>query len=328
MKYIINKKFIPITTMIDLVGGILFFWKKLRKKPIKLKKVLFIRLEHIGDMVMATPVFELFKKCHPQTKIHVLCRELTVPIIKNNPYIDKIIIYEAPWFIRRKSKSRTNFFKLLTILRKESYDLIFEMHGDPRNNLLAFMTGAYSIGYGCRGGGFFLNKLKNYDNKKRHNIIQNLILVEDYCQNKILKSIREIKTKIFTDEKSKKNAEKIMKKYNLKKNRFIIINPLSGRKEKNLTKSETEYFIEKNKNFLIVLTGSKEEREFCKSFENRTKKIINLCGKTDLLTLTELVKYAKKVIAPDTGIIHIARAVETNFEAVYKTTNKNVWGYE
>ena len=46
------------------------------------------------------------------------------------------------------------------------------------------------------------------------------------------------------------------------------------------------------------------------------------------MTLTELVRNARIVIAPDTGIIHMAKTVGTRFEAVYKTTDKNIWGYK
>lgn len=319
MTYLIKKIFVPLIFLFDIIGNVFFFWTKMRSKPKKIKKALFIRLEHIGDMVLATPVFETFKKNNPKVEITVLCRELTVPIIDNNPYVDNIITYEAPWFIKRGGKKRS-LWNLAKELRSKKFDIVFEMHGDPRNNLLVFLTNAYSIGYGCRGGGFFLNKVMDYDPEK-HMIQQNLSLIKDFS-----KKIYQ-KTKLFTTKKQEDEALNIMKKHGLKKGDFIIISPRSGRAEKDLTDSEVESLINKNKKTKIVIAGSKSESAKNKRFR-KFNNVIDLTGETDIQTLICLVKKAKKVIAPDTGIIHIAKAVGTDFECVYKTTNIKVWGYD
>jgi len=317
--YNTKKTYWPFILLFDLIGNVIFFWTKLRGKPETVNKVLFIRLEHIGDMIMATPVFETFKKSNPKCEIHVLCKKLTMPLIKNNPFVDKIMTYDAPWFIRRSPRSNESLSKLIKDLRKEKYDVVFEMHGDPRNNCLAFKTGAYSVGYACRGGGFFLNKIVKYDNKLNM-VKQNLRLIKNFCNEFIYK------TRIYTNGSSVNSALRLMKKYRLSHKGFIIVNPKSGRIEKDLTNEETAEFINKNKSVVVVITGSKEEIEKNSVFDN-FPNVINLTGKTDLLNLAELVKHAKKVIAPDTGIIHIARAVNTPFDALYKTTDRRRWGY-
>lgn len=317
LRYKTKTIFKPILFIVDAIGNTLFFWTKLKKSPKKIKKILFIRLEHIGDVILATPCFESFKKNHADCEIHVLCKNLTAPLLKNNPFVDKIITYDAPWFNKRTEDKRKKLSELIKELKKEKYDVVFEMHGDPRNNYLAFRTGAYTIGYACRGGGFFLNKIAHYDSKK-HTIKQNLSLLNDFCKNLVYKP------KLFEDKEAVKKVQAIIASYNLKK--FIIINPRSGRIEKDLTDEETIRFIKRNDKNKIIIVGSKAESDKNKIFE-KFNNIINLTGKTDLLTLVELTKKAYKVIAPDTGIVHIANAVGTRCEAVYKTTSMDVWGY-
>ena len=183
--YLTKKIYWPILLLIDIVGNILFFWKKLKRPPKneRIKKVLFIRLEHIGDMIITTPVFETWKKNYPNCEVHVLCRELTAPIINNSPYVDKIFTYNAPWFIRQQ-KNKEPLSVLISRLHYENYDIIFEMHGDPNNNYLCnriATSKTYTIGYSCRGAGFFLNKTVIYDEKKQM-IKQNLSLIEDFCK--------------------------------------------------------------------------------------------------------------------------------------------------
>ncbi len=314
MKYLTKKTYWPILYTFDSIGKLLF--KNKKEIPKKLRKALFIRLEHIGDVIMATPAFESFKKNNPGCEVHVLCRTLTKPLLENNPFVDKIITYDAPWFIKRSGDKQKKLRELVKELRKERYDVAFEMHGDPRNNYIAYKTGAYSVGYSCRGGGFFLSKTVEY-NENLNMVRQNLNLIKNFAK------ISNSKPKIYSDNKSIEKAEEIMKEYGLKKKEFVIINPISGRKDKDMTKEEVEKAISGNRKYKIVITGSKDQR----IANDIYKSAINLCGETDLLTLTEIVRKSRKVIAPDTGIIHIAKAVGTPFEAIYKTTDKNVWGY-
>ena len=81
------------------------------------------------------------------------------------------------------------------------------------------------------------------------------------------------------------------------------------------------------KNKKIIIAGSKEEMAFNKEFRTFAN-VVDLTGQTDLLTLTELVRHASLVIAPDTAIVHIANAVGTKCRTIYKTTDSRIWGYD
>jgi ADP-heptose:LPS heptosyltransferase len=321
MKYLVQRIFVPFLFIIDLIGGIIFSvfsLKSKRKKPAKMQKVLFIRLEHIGDMVMATPVFETWKKNHPECEVHVLCKSLTKPIIQDSPFVDKILTYDAPWFHKRDQEKDKGFLETIRSLRKENYDMVFEMHGDLRNNYLAYKTESYTVGYSCRGGGFLLDEVVEYTGKI-HNIRQNLKLIGRYCRDIMLEP------KLFTNKAAKVSANNMMRKYGLRKNSFVIINPLSGRKEKDLSHDEVAS-ISKKISLPIIITGSRSQRQendrFCDG-----KRIINMSGTTNLQELIELVRNSKKVISSDTGIVHIAHALKVPLEVKYKTTDRSIWGY-
>ncbi len=313
--YLTKKIYWPLLFIFD---HIFFVNKKQRPYPDNPRKVLFIRLEHIGDMVLASQTFETFKKNNPTCQVHVLCRNLTKPLAECNPSVDRVITYDATWLGRRNGEKRGSLRNLIQTLRKEKYDVVFEMHGDPRNNYLAYETGAYTLGYDCRGGGFFLNKVISYD-PHISVIQQNQKLIENYGKD------FGVHTRLFTDDISEKKAADLMNLYDLQQKGFLIVNPLSGRKEKDLTKEEVEKILVQYKDHKIILTGSADQKEFCEQFVG--EHVYNVCGQTDVLTLAALVKKAKKVVAPDTGIIHMAKAAGTDFEAIYKTTNRIVWGY-
>ena len=306
--YLINWKYKPVMAIIDAIGSVVYCLRR-RTLPKNPKKVLFMRLEHIGDMVMATPVFETFKTNNPNCQVHVLCRGLTAPILNNNPYVDKVIEFDAPWLSSTYKSTGKNQKEIIKELKEENYDIIFEMHGDPRSLCFANELKSFVIGYTCRGFGFLCNKKVKY-NPTIPNINQNLALIKDYCT-----TLYE-KPKIFQDP--------LFVNRSYVKGHYIIINPRSGKREKDLTDDEIYKLIALN--IPVIITGSTDDIENNKKFDKFTN-VTNLTGKTDLLTLIELTRQAQKVYCPDTGIMHIAYAVGTQCDASFKTTDKSIWGY-
>ena len=59
--------------------------------PDSAKKFLIIRLDRVGDMLLSTPVFESIKKNIPGSFVTVLLNKYSRGVLKNNPYVDRII---------------------------------------------------------------------------------------------------------------------------------------------------------------------------------------------------------------------------------------------
>ncbi len=57
----------------------------------RLNRMLIVKLDEIGDMVYATPLFQILKEAFPQSEITVWCKPAASGILENNPYIDHII---------------------------------------------------------------------------------------------------------------------------------------------------------------------------------------------------------------------------------------------
>jgi len=90
-------------------------------KIFPLKKILIIRFSSIGDIVLTTPVVRCLKKQLKGCEVHYLTRQAFQPVLKNNPYIDKIITMK---------KSVT---EVIPALRNEGYDHIVDLHKNFRS---------------------------------------------------------------------------------------------------------------------------------------------------------------------------------------------------
>ena len=117
IEYHVSRIFKPIIWFIDAIGNILFFWTKLATIPKNPKSILLLRLDHIGDVLLTTPVFRALRKKFSSAKITVLVRSSTQELVYQNPYVDEVLVWDAPWFARDKHESWLNTFLFAWSLR-------------------------------------------------------------------------------------------------------------------------------------------------------------------------------------------------------------------
>lgn len=336
--YKTNILFQPFLLLIDIIGYILFFWLRFRrfKEP---KRILLIRLEHIGDVLLTTPAFRALRKRFPKAQIDVLVREFTAPILQKNTSISNIIVWNAPWLSSLgKKDSWSGVRRMILRLRKNKYDLAIDFHGDPRNILFASKIAKYRVGFGCRGFGFLLNKVVPY--KRQHIIDRNLSLAKAVGAGTSDKRM-ELHLSL-SDERFANSALKGI-------SNPVLIAAGSGRRQKNWIDSRwaevANSLIEKH-GVTIILSGSKGEAEIVKCIQdqihhlevpqdkrlaNRSltcpEKVLNLCGRTTVTQLAAVIKQCKLVLSPDSGPMHIARAINKPLIGLFTVENPREWGY-
>ena len=86
---------------------------------IKSKRVLILKYDRIGDMVVTTPIFRELKNAYPQISISVLASKENKDVIRYNPYIDKI-------YTNYKNSILKDLPTLLK-LRRKSFDVCIEL---------------------------------------------------------------------------------------------------------------------------------------------------------------------------------------------------------
>lgn len=129
-----------------------------RRRPFekaKIRRILVLQMDLIGDVILITPCLTVLKKNFPDAVLDVMVGPWCRDLLRYNPCVDNVIAYDARWFrdITPSGKRTTPldllsdvFFRLKTFLRR--YDAVFELKGEASNVLFAYLTGApYRIGY-------------------------------------------------------------------------------------------------------------------------------------------------------------------------------------
>jgi ADP-heptose:LPS heptosyltransferase len=84
------------------------YWKKTNNA---VTSIVVIRPDLIGDFILFTPFLRELKELYPKAHLCLVCRKIIQPLIKECPYVDKVIFYEGFKYIT------PHFIKSLQIIR-------------------------------------------------------------------------------------------------------------------------------------------------------------------------------------------------------------------
>ena len=131
---------------IPVIFLLAIFTKRKRRIPIEnIKKILVIKLAAIGDSILLIPTIRTIKKNFPNAEITFICSQINYSVIKKIPYIDKIIDCNVHSFLNNPLL----FFKFISDLRKEKYELIIDVGQWERINAIMTMLAKadFTIGF-------------------------------------------------------------------------------------------------------------------------------------------------------------------------------------
>lgn len=157
--------------------------------------------------------------------------------------------------------------------------------------------------------------------KDTHEIQANLHLISKISSKKMI-----INEKYFYNSLNLNFSENILINNDLKKNLYVCIQ--YGGSHGNLTpklwsQDKTNLLINKiSKIYKVVILGNSKDRQFISTTE-KSLNVINLIGKTNLTELSSLLKFSKKNICFDSGIMHLSDAIHSNLIAIFGPTNIN-----
>lgn len=132
-------------------------------------RLLFIKLKHIGDLLLLTPTLAAVKAAQPDAEITVLARRGTEAILAGSPHIDHLRTGPAPETDRRGPGQLRQSMHLLGELRAARFDHVFELGDNDRGRWLSLLSGARertTIGWNPRLGPIWratFHHLPNYD---------------------------------------------------------------------------------------------------------------------------------------------------------------------
>ncbi len=289
----------------------------------RIQRVLFLRPEKIGDMVISLPVFDGLKKAYPHIKISVLGSPKNYALIKNDPRFESVFLYTKNIW-----RDLREFYKI----KSRHFDCVVDMICD--DSVTALFLSQFLAPRQPRIG---VGKSKfreyydfNYDprlNNTGHIIENTMKLLEAFGID--ASRVSPYSAPYFGND-SRQKAQKFFESLNNghKEGLKIGLNLSAGSSTRTWALNNYNELAGRisrsfpNSQIIVFTIPSERERavQLCHSVQSGLSIIPE---NLELADVCALVKNLDVLITPDTSLVHIARAFQVSVVGLYTRFMKN-----
>ncbi len=269
--------------------------------PQDVKNVLVMRVDNIGDVVMATALIHELKKVFRNARVDALVRPEAAALLKNDPSIGNVIAFDG--------------YRCLPKVRANGYDVAIEPRGDIRYIFFLFLAGIKRrVGFDRAGGAYMLTDVVQFDLSM--SVTERNMAIVKYLD----KDARpDGYTGLFETDKGKSEAEELFREVPAGK-KVIGIFPGSKFASKEWPAEKFGALAAKisDDGFAAVICGSVSDAGKCeKACGASGWKAVNCAGRLSLEGLVSLIKRCECVVANDSAPAHIAEALGVPAAVIY-----------
>ncbi|BBO79297.1 ADP-heptose--LPS heptosyltransferase [Desulfosarcina widdelii] len=285
------------------------------------KRLLIRSTNWIGDAVMTTPAVRAIRRHFPGASISLLAKPWVAPVFANSPHVDEIIVYEA----NGRHRGAMGPIRLARDLRRRDFDAAILLQNAIEAALIAFLAG--------------IPMRVGFDTDARR-----LLLTHPVRCTKAIKAIHQTGyylkilegvgipprgqiLELSVGDTNRQRAKEILTEQGA----------LPGRRVIGLNPSATfgpakQWFPERfavlgdrlsrTLDAAIVIFGGPADRDLGNHIAGMMQApVVDLSGRTSLGEAMALIERCDAFVTNDSGLMHVAAAVNTPLVAVFGSTN-------
>jgi len=280
------------------------------------KRVLVVKLRSIGDTVLATPSLFALRRFLPNAQIDILLEEWVAPLLQGSDLIDNVITV---------GESGPSKLVVARELRRRKYDVAFNQHGGTTATFFVRASGAqHRVGYAHYQYSFLYNHLLSsakdfWRRDKVHSAEQQLALlgfigvpVDDRPKSRLT----------VTD---KGRTARVTEWH--ERGPYALLHPGTAFFTKQWSPenfARTADFLAA-KGFSVIALGSKDETNVLDQLRTAATVPVTAFDDLSLPEITALASKAVVFVGNDSGIAHIAAAVNTPTVVIFGSSNRDHW---
>lgn len=294
-------------------------------------RILVVRADRIGDVILSTPVFEVIKKHYPGYSLTVLVQAAVAPLLEGLSSVDEVMIYDPAG----EHSGLRGFWKLLSQIRKGQFQISVVLQSQLKiAAALFFARIRYRVGPYSKIHSFFLfnrGVRQRRSQVEMHETDYNLQLLRRLG---IRVGGRDVSTAVHVSPEVREQARSFLEERGWQPAQapdgsdaqpLILVHPGMGGSALNWPETHYTDLIRAllRDDRKVLVTGGPAETDLIKRIGEslgplREKLIVFLAGPGQKVNfLAALMGWAKVIVAPSTGPLHLAVAMKKPVVAFY-----------
>jgi len=288
----------------------------------KLVKILLLQLKRIGDLILTTPAVAALRESFPGAQLTIVVSSECADLLPAVPNVDRTLM------ARRNPRDLALFFSVAA----SRFDCCIDFTRNDRSAFLALLSGARERVVSYRVHQQAKMRARAYTDfvpirmRDVHTIDYNLALLEPFG----IQTVASRAPCLHLPQMAHERADALRRDSKITRP-YVILHPGSSRREK-LWEPERwaeviDHFARNNDIDLVLTSGpSPNEQAHIAAIKNKVQQqIVDLSGKTNLLTLAALITQSQLLVTVDSAPMHLAAATRAPQVVLFGPTNPFHW---
>jgi lipopolysaccharide heptosyltransferase II len=263
--------------------------------------ILAVRFSSLGDLVLTTPLFRAIKRANPTARVTLVTRSEYVPLFAHNPRIARVVGWDGT----------RPLGTLASELRATAWTHRLDLHGSLRSFGLRRMIGGRWHGYPKRrlARAIQIRLKKDVYRDRRH-------VAERYfdAARGLGVTPDDQPPEVFVPMEATVGADRLLRSAGVADRTLVALVPGAAHFTKRWPEHHwaalTELLTQKGLG-VVVLGGPAEAEVGARLAAIAGRHGVSAAGQVDLAGTAALLKRARCAVAGDTGVMHLATAVQT-----------------
>ena len=292
-----------------------------------MKSILIIAPNWIGDAVMTQPLLANLKTQYPKSNIDVLASTWVAPIYRACNEVNEVIEAkfehkQLQWGLRKQ---------LAKELALKNYQACFVLPNSFKSALIPWLANIpFRIGY--RGEfrfGLINLSLENPSKVNRPPMVEHYLALGNLLKDGEQEFYNSITPQLNVSPIAKQSVENKLAVANISTASVFVFCP--GAEYGPTKRWPVAHFaklaqslVEQNSQAHIILLGGKGDHSIAEDIASQAKQLPNIsnwCGDTTLDEAIALIGMASAVVSNDSGLMHIAAALQTPQVAIFGSSD-------
>jgi len=303
-------------------------------------RILIVNPFGIGDVIFSTPLVEILKKNYDGCFIGYVCNKRTYELLKTNPYIDRLYVYEKDEHVEVWKRSRIEGIKktlgFLRTIKRDVYDISIDLSLGYKFSMILKLIGIKRrIGLNYRKRGRFLTDRIDIDGFNDKHVIEYYLDLLRPLDIDIERYYA--RPRIYVTEADKAWAGNFLKDNDVDDNALLVgIIPGCGAswgKDADYRRWGRDGFAKvadrlvQGKGATIIILGDRKEIPLCREMQGLMKaRAVMACGKTTIGGLLGLMARCRVIVTNDGGPLHMAAGLGVSTVSIFGPVDDKVYG--